>query len=139
MSYKKIMDNVRNRIFFASFAVLLYYGGEIYQEKPPIPEEVVTDSGEVIFTKEDIQDGQNAWRQIGGQELGSVWGHGAYVAPDWTADWLHRESVWLLDQWAQAEHKTDYESLSEEDQSALKARLKKKNYGRIRMMKSPIK
>lgn len=124
MSYKKLWITL-GIVFFASFAVLLYYGGEIYQEKPPIPEEVVTDSGEVIFTKEDIQDGQNAWRQIGGQELGSVWGHGAYVAPDWTADWLHRESVWLLDQWAQAEHKTDYESLSEEDQSALKARLKK--------------
>ena len=33
-----------------------------------------------------------------------VWGHGAYVAPDWSADWLHREATWLLDHWARADH-----------------------------------
>jgi nitric oxide reductase subunit B len=33
-------------------------------------------------------------------EVGSVWGHGSYVAPDWTADWLHREAVFILDRWS---------------------------------------
>ena len=37
---------------------------------------------------------------MGGMEVGSVWGHGSYVAPDWTADWLHREAVFILDRWA---------------------------------------
>ena len=38
-------------------------------------------------------DGQQAWLSAGGQQLGTVWGHGSYVAPDWSADWLHREAV----------------------------------------------
>ena len=61
---------------------------------------------------------------MGGQEVGTVWGHGAYVAPDWSADWLHREAAWLLDHWAEAEHGRRYQDLGVEDQAALKARLK---------------
>jgi nitric oxide reductase subunit B len=29
---------------------------------------------------------------LGLAAVGSVWGHGAYVGPDWSADWLHREA-----------------------------------------------
>lgn len=61
---------------------------------------------------------------MGGQELGSVWGHGAYVAPDWTADWLHRELTWMLDQWSNADFNKNYDQLTLEQQAQLKARLK---------------
>jgi nitric oxide reductase subunit B len=57
-----------------------------------------------LFTEKDIKEGQNVWQSMGEQEVGSVWGHGAYVSPDWTADWLHRECVWILNTWAQAQH-----------------------------------
>jgi len=52
-----------------------------------------------------------------------VWGHGAYVAPDWSADWLHREAVWLLDAWATRDHDRPYAELGLEDQAALRERL----------------
>ena len=78
----------------------------------------------MLFTGQDIKDGQNVWQSMGGQEVGTVWGHGAYVAPDWSADWLHREASWLLDHWAQAEHGKSFAALTDEDQAALKARLK---------------
>lgn len=42
-----------------SFAVLLYYGVEIYRKAPPIPDKVVTTNGTVLFTGQDIKDGQN--------------------------------------------------------------------------------
>ncbi len=67
---------------------------------PPIPSQVVTTGGRVLFDGSTIQDGQNAWQSIGGQEVGTIWGHGSYVAPDWSADWLHRECVFILDRWA---------------------------------------
>lgn len=108
-----------------SFSILLYYGYEIYQQSPPIPDKVVSSSGEVIFTNEDIKDGQNIWQSIGGQEVGSIWGHGAYVAPDWTADWLHREAVYILDIYGNEEFGKPFEQLSEEQQAALKVRLRK--------------
>jgi nitric oxide reductase subunit B len=107
-----------------SFLVLGYYGSEIYRKAPPIPRRVVTADGQVLFTAEDIKDGQNVWQSIGGQQLGSIWGHGAYVAPDWSADWLHREAVWLLDHWAAVSGGKTYEQLSGETQAALRERLK---------------
>jgi nitric oxide reductase subunit B len=108
-----------------SFLVLGYYGGEIYRKAPPIPRRVVADDGRVLFTGQNIKDGQNVWQSAGGQQLGSIWGHGAYVAPDWSADWLHREATWLLDEWAvQAEGK-GYDHLAPETQALLRERLKR--------------
>lgn len=46
---------------------------------------------------DSILDGQTAWQSVGGMQLGSIWGHGAYQAPDWTADWLHREFTGLAE------------------------------------------
>jgi len=107
-----------------SFAVLGWSGLKIYQEKPPIPESVVTSEGVTVVTGGSIEAGQRIWRGMGGMELGSIWGHGSYVAPDWTADWLHRECTFILDQWAQAQAGVDYTALPGEQQAALRERLK---------------
>ncbi|HVZ16552.1 MAG TPA: cbb3-type cytochrome c oxidase subunit I, partial [Terriglobales bacterium] len=107
----------------ASFAVLGGVGYHSINNAPPIPSQVVTTDGRVLFSGETIRDGQNVWQSIGGQEIGSVWGHGAYVAPDWTADWLHRESMYVLDQWAVAAGAANYAALPVEQQAALRARL----------------
>ena len=110
-------------VMVGSFSVLGYYGREIYRQAPPIPERVLSESGEVLFTGQDIRDGQNVWQSTGGQELGSIWGHGSYVAPDWSADWLHREATFMVGYWARAEHGVDFEELDKERQAALTARL----------------
>lgn len=111
-------------VVFGSFAVLGYYGAEIYRLAPPIPERVVTSDGQLIYTGDQIREGQNVWQSMGGQEVGSIWGHGAYVAPDWSADYLHRQAVWILDRWATEQGATSFEDLDAEGQAALKARLK---------------
>ncbi|MGB1268496.1 MAG: nitric-oxide reductase large subunit [Flavobacteriaceae bacterium] len=107
-----------------SFIALIWIGTEVYQTQPPIPDKVIVkDSGALVYTKEDIQIGQNVWESIGGMEVGSIWGHGSYVAPDWTADWIHREAVYLLDHWSKSDFKTSYENLDVENKAAIKARL----------------
>jgi nitric oxide reductase subunit B len=78
------------------FGVLLLLGREIYQQAPPIPEAVKSATGDTLFTRADIELGQNVWQSIGGMQQGSIWGHGSYLAPDWSADWLHREAESLL-------------------------------------------
>jgi nitric oxide reductase subunit B len=93
-------------IFVLSFGALGYLGWQIYLTAPPIPKAVVTTNGEVLFTGEQIQYGQQAWLSAGGQQLGTVWGHGSYVAPDWSADWLHREAVILQGIRAQQQKRT---------------------------------
>ncbi|OHB38407.1 MAG: nitric oxide reductase large subunit [Phenylobacterium sp. RIFCSPHIGHO2_01_FULL_70_10] len=113
-------------VLAASFAVLGLMGREIHRQAPPMPDQVVVSDGQVIYSKKDIQDGQLAWQSMGGQQVGSIWGHGGYVAPDWSADWLHRESLALLDLWAgRARPGASYAELDEEIQAQLKARLKR--------------
>jgi len=110
-------------IFVLSFAVLGWVGTEIYLTAPPIPKQVVSTDGAVLFSEGQIQRGQEAWLSAGGQQLGTVWGHGSYVAPDWSADWLHRESLALLEVWAQKESKLPFDQLGLGHQAELKARL----------------
>ncbi len=112
-------------VMVVSFAVLLYYGREIYREAPPVPERVVTEDGQTVFTGQEIKDGQNVWQSLGGQQLGTIWGHGAYQAPDWTADWLHREAVFMLNQLAEENHGKPYVELTEELQASLKVTLQR--------------
>jgi nitric oxide reductase subunit B len=65
------------------------------REKPPIPRATVTADGETLFTEKDVVDGQNYFFSRGGQHMGSIWGHGAYLAPDWSADYLHRMGLFI--------------------------------------------
>lgn len=109
-------------VIIGSFLVLGGVGRKMISEAPPLPD-VYTTSGELLFTGSFITDGQGVWQSIGGQEIGTVWGHGAYVAPDWSADWLHRESEILLDRWAVREGASSFASLDPERQAGLKARL----------------
>ena len=112
-------------VIVISFSVLGYFGREIYRKAPPIPAQVVTTDGTVLFTGQDIKDGQNIWQSIGGQEVGTIWGHGSYVAPDWSADWLHREAEFILNQYARDNDSMDYKDLSAEKQAMYKVRLQK--------------
>lgn len=107
-----------------SFAVLGWVGVRIYQEAPPIPSRVVTEDGRVLIEPGEIERGQNVWQAMGGMQLGSIWGHGSYVAPDWSADWLHREAVAILDDGALAADGRPYAALAVERQAALRARLR---------------
>lgn len=78
-------------VLTGTFTILGFFGNEVYRQAPPLYEELANSKGELVYTKTDILDGQVIWQSIGGQQIGSIWGHGAYQAPDWTADWLHRE------------------------------------------------
>src|SRR5690606_4563836 len=111
-------------LLLGSFAVLLWIGGEIHRVKPPIPSAVVTTDGELVYSRAQIEKGRQVWQSIGGHQLGSIWGHGSYVAPDWTADWLHREALAWLDIDAQRNTGMKYAELSPDVQASLATRLK---------------
>ncbi|MCU8007663.1 nitric-oxide reductase large subunit [Shewanella sp. SM34] len=111
-------------VFAVTFSILGYFGTEIYRSAPPIPASFVSANGNVLTTEEQILDGQTAWQSVGGMQLGSVWGHGAYQAPDWTADWLHRELLVWLDLAANDEFHRPYAELTGQQQNMLRYELK---------------
>ena len=110
-------------VMVVSFAILGWIGKRIYEEAPPLVNQVVTTAGKVVIDVGEIEAGQNVWQTMGGMEVGSIWGHGSYVAPDWTADWLHREAVFILDRWAKDEFSKKFADLDNEKQSQLSGRL----------------
>lgn len=111
-------------VLAVTFSLLGYFGTEVYRNAPPIPAQIVSDSGEVLMTHDSILDGQTAWQSVGGMQLGSIWGHGAYQAPDWTADWLHRELKNWLELAAQDVFGKAYADLDGAQQNALQYDLK---------------
>src|SRR5687768_7608536 len=127
MSSTKTLWTLLAAVLIASFGVLLWSGHQIYQKAPPMPERVVSSDGSDIYTRAEIETGRQVWQSMGGMQLGSIWGHGGYVAPDWSADWLHRELVALLDRWAQPEFgAADFTALPGEQQSLLEGRLRER-------------
>jgi nitric oxide reductase subunit B len=63
-----------------------------YTSHPPVPRRVVDANGSVLFTGSDISHGQRVFLNNGLMEYGSAFGHGAYLGPDYTADYLRRSS-----------------------------------------------
>ena len=121
--YKKLWFTLIG-VLIVTFSLLGYYGAEVYRQAPPIPGQIVAPGKEVLYTKERILDGQTAWQSVGGMQLGSIWGHGAYQAPDWTADWLHRELENWLDLAAQQQFQKPFAQLDAAGQAVLRDRLK---------------
>ncbi|CDM24864.1 nitric-oxide reductase large subunit [Castellaniella defragrans] len=121
--YKKLWWTLIG-VLVVAFGILGWMGKEVYNQAPPIPAQVVTTDGKVLMTEAQILDGQSAWQSAGGMTVGSIWGHGAYQAPDWTADWLHRELSAWLDLAAEQQYGMKFSQLDGDAQAVLQRRLK---------------
>ncbi len=121
--YKKLWFTLIG-VLIVTFSLLGYYGNEVYRQAPPIPAQVTTEDGRLLFDRAGILDGQTAWQSVGGMQLGSIWGHGAYQAPDWTADWLHRELTAWLELAAQQARGKRYAELDGATQASLREQLR---------------
>jgi nitric oxide reductase subunit B len=71
------------------FSLLIWRSVQTYTDAPPIPLRATTSNGEVVYTREDIVGGQNVFMKFGLMDNGTIGGHGAYVGPDFSADYLH--------------------------------------------------
>jgi nitric oxide reductase subunit B len=81
--------------YVVGFSVLGVLAYLTYHEQPPLPQRVVAPGGETLFTRNDILSGMNVFQRYGLMEYGTIYGHGAYLGPDFTADYLHRSAEFL--------------------------------------------
>src|SRR5262249_44085041 len=84
------------------FSVLIGLTAEAYRQAPPIPVKVVDPAGKTLFTREDVGAGQQVFLKYGLMANGTIWGHGAYLGPDFSAAYLHNWAVEAADQAAPA-------------------------------------
>ena len=79
-------------IMIGGFSVLSFVTVLTYTNAPPIPGKAVDAAGNMVFTAADIEKGQEVFFKYGLMEHGTLWGHGAYLGPDYSAEYLHRLS-----------------------------------------------
>ncbi|MDI3315202.1 MAG: cbb3-type cytochrome c oxidase subunit I [Mycobacterium sp.] len=81
---------------FLVLGVLVY---RTYSASMPLPDKVVSESGRLLFTGAQITRGQQIYQAHGLMEYGSVLGHGAYLGPDYTAEYLRLATDDVANQW----------------------------------------
>jgi nitric oxide reductase subunit B len=75
-------------VLIFGFLVMGILAYRTYTASMPMPDKVISESGTVLFTGGDITRGQEIYQARGLMEYGSVLGHGAYLGPDYTAEYL---------------------------------------------------
>lgn len=80
-------------VFIVGMIGLIFMSVQAYRYAPPIPERVVDTEGAVVFDRHDIEAGQEIFLKYGLMQNGSIWGHGSYLGPDFSAQYLHELSL----------------------------------------------
>lgn len=96
---------------------LVFGGWIIYKEKPPTPAKVVSNTGEVLFTADDIKGGQATFLRFGLMDHGTIYGHGGYLGPDFTADYLHNMGLQIQSYYAKESYRKNYGTLTSEQKA----------------------
>ena len=103
----------------AGFAVLILLTVKAYQNAPPIPDKFVDPAGSVVFTVDDVIAGQQVFLKHGLMDNGTIWGHGGYLGPDFSAQSLHILALDLADRIARERLRRGYTDLTLEERAAV--------------------
>lgn len=105
--------------FVLGLSVLILLTREAYQNAPPVPDRAVDPTGAVVFSGDDVRSGQEAFLKYGLMDNGSIWGHGGYLGPDFSAAVLHDWALDLASRRAQARFGKRYDALSAVERAAI--------------------
>jgi len=108
-------------VLVLGFSVLIWQAARTYTDAPPIPDRVVSVSGETVFTGDDILAGQQVFLKYGLMENGTIWGHGAYLGPDFSAEYLHTLAIDTAELLAKQRYNGEVKALDSAQRSAVKA------------------
>ncbi len=99
-------------VMIFGFSILIFMTVRTYQSAPPIADRVVDASGATVYTGDDVRRGQEVFFKYALMEHGTLWGHGAYLGPDYSAEYLHREMEISRDATARAHFGKAFAELS---------------------------
>src|SRR6516164_1074338 len=103
----------------AGFAALILLTVKAYQNAPPIPEKFTDPAGSVAFSADDVIAGQQVFLKHGLMDNGTIWGHGGYLGPDFSAQSLHIFAVDLAERIARERLSRGYADLTLEEKAAV--------------------
>ncbi len=104
-------------------AALIYYTAILMREVPPIPEQVVSSDGTVLYSRSDVIEGKGYFQQFDLMDYGTMLGMGAYLGPDFSTTFLHKRAEYLYNFYAQQLFNKSLDALTESEKGAVKARV----------------
>ncbi len=105
-------------------SALIYYTANLQKEVPPIPQEVRSETGELLYTYDDVLQGKGYFQQFDLMDWGTLLGMGAYMGPDFSTDFLHYRVEYLYDYYGQELYQKPRALLSQIELGAVKERVK---------------
>lgn len=129
---KSIMDRfMSKKSLYASFwivsifmvTILIYFTANLAKEVPPLPKQVSSVNGEVLYTYDDIVNGKAMFQQFDLMDYGSLLGMGAYLGPDFTTEVLHKRALFLNEFYAKEFYSKSFEELNDMEKGYVKARV----------------
>ncbi len=105
-------------------SILIYYTATLQKEVPPIPQEVVSDSGAVLYTYNDVVEGKGYFQEFDLIDWGTLLGMGAYMGPDFSADFMHKRAEYLYNFYGQQLYGKPASELTDMERAAVKVRVK---------------
>lgn len=105
-------------------SMLIYYTANLQKEVPPIPQTVKSESGEVLYTYEDVVKGKEYFQQFDLMDWGTMLGMGAYMGPDFSTDFMHYRAEYLYNFYANEIYNKSSADLSNVERGAVKERVK---------------
>ena len=129
---ESIMDRfMSKKSLYASFwivsifmvTILIYFTANLAKEVPPLPKQVSSVNGEVLYTYDDIVNGKAMFQQFDLMDYGSLLGMGAYLGPDFTTEFLHKRAVFLNNYYANEFYSKEFDALNDMEKNYVKARV----------------
>ncbi len=111
-------------VLIFGFTILIGMAVAAYKDAPPIPARAVGPDGQTVFTIEDVKAGQQVFLKYGLMENGTIWGHGAYLGPDFSADYLHTLAVHAAEGSARSLYGKEPEALTPPERGAVDAEVR---------------
>jgi len=110
-------------VFVVGMIGLIFMSVQAYRYAPPIPKMVIDSAGETIFDRQEIEAGQQVFLKYGLMQNGSIWGHGSYLGPDFSAQYLHELSLETGQAIARQEFGDDLSTLDESQRALIDSRV----------------
>jgi nitric oxide reductase subunit B len=103
------------------FSVLIFITVKVHYDAPPIPARVVDASGGLVFDRNDVANGQEVFLKHGLMDNGTIWGHGGYLGPDFSAQYLHNLGLDVANSFARERFGRGYDDLGADEQAMVRA------------------
>lgn len=105
-------------------SALIYFTANLQKEVPPIPKEVKSVGGELLYTYDDVVEGKGYFQEFDLMDWGTMLGMGAYMGPDFSTDFMHYRAEFLYDFYGKEIYGKLNKDLTAIERGAVKERVK---------------